>query len=180
MFRTIFVFTIFTLVLCSCVPATIIPAPDFTVTLKPLTVIPTVTVVPTETGAPTEASSNPTPVSGSFTLTSSAFENNKIIPAKYTCGGANISPALAWNNPPAGTVSFALIVDDPDAVNVVGYVWDHWVLFNLPAEIRALDENAHAPEGSLQGVGSGGQSSYQGPCPPSQHHYSFVLYALDT
>jgi Raf kinase inhibitor-like YbhB/YbcL family protein len=177
MFRKILVFTIFTLVLCSCVPATIIPTLDFTATPEPPTVIPTATVALTETSSPSEA---PTTSLGSFTLTSSAFENNGAIPAKYTCGGADISPALAWNDPPVGTVSFTLIVDDPDAVKVVGYVWDHWILFNLPAEIRVLDENVRGPEGSLQGVGSGGQSNYQGPCPPSQHHYDFTLYALDT
>jgi len=89
---------------------------------------------------------------------------------------------LAWNNPPAGTVSFALIVDDPDAVSVAGIVWDHWVLFNLPAETRTLEEGAPAPKGSLEGTSSGGKVGYEGPCPPQgkSHHYNFYLYALDT
>ena len=66
----------------------------------------------------------------SLELTSDAFTNGQSIPAKYSCVGKNISPALAWNEPPAGTQSFALIVDDPDAP--MG-TWVHWVLFNIPA-----------------------------------------------
>ena len=181
MFGRILIVTIFAIVLCSCASA-VIPTPDFTATPKPEptavpTVAPTATVAPTETSLPTEV---PTPTLEPFALTSSAFENNGAIPAKYTCDGANISPALTWNEPPAGTVSFALIVDDPDAVSVAGHVWDHWVLFNLPAEIRSLDAGTRAPEGSLQGISSGGRISYEGPCPPSQHRYNFTLYALNT
>ena len=67
----------------------------------------------------------------SLQLTSDAFTNGQSIPAKYSCKGRNISPALAWNEPPAGTQSFTLIVDDPDAP--MG-TWVHWVLFNIPAD----------------------------------------------
>jgi Raf kinase inhibitor-like YbhB/YbcL family protein len=186
MFRNILLITIFALVSASCTPA-VIPVPDFTATPAAAptavptavpTVAPTSTVAPTETSAPTEI---PTPMEP-FTLTSSVFENNGGIPVKYSCDGTNISPALAWNEPPAGTVSFALIVDDPDAVSVAGIVWDHWVLFNIPAETRTLDEGTRPPAGSLQGVTSGGAVTYEGPCPPpgKPHHYNFTLYALDT
>ena len=71
-------------------------------------------------------------------LTSDAFMNGQSIPAKYACTGKDISPALAWNEPPAGTQSFALIMDDPDAP---GGTWVHWVLYNIPADARTLPED---------------------------------------
>jgi Raf kinase inhibitor-like YbhB/YbcL family protein len=171
--------SIFVLILSGCTPA-VIPLPDFTAT-PAATTVPTLapaTVAPTETSLPTKT---PVPNSAAFTLTSLVFDNNGPIPTKYTCAGPDISPALAWNEPPARTVSFVLIVDDPDAVSVAGMVWDHWVLFNLSAETRALDEGAPAPKGSLEGVSSGKRIGYEGPCPPggSSHHYNFTLYALD-
>ena len=74
----------------------------------------------------------------SLTLTSGAFANGQSIPAKYSCVGKNISPDLAWKEPPAGTQSFALIVDDPDAP--MG-TWVHWVLYNIAADKRNLQED---------------------------------------
>ena len=70
-----------------------------------------------------------------FELTSTAFAAGEPIPAKYTCDGANVSPPLSWGEPPAGTQSLALIMDDPDAP---AGVWDHWLLFNIPADFRHL------------------------------------------
>jgi Raf kinase inhibitor-like YbhB/YbcL family protein len=113
----------------------------------------------------------------SLELTSDAFTNGQSIPAKYSCVGKNISPALAWNEPPAGTQSFALIVDDPDAP--MG-TWVHWVLFNIPADTRGLQENADTSALSV-GKNSSGNMRYDGPCPPSgTHRYFFKLYALDS
>jgi len=113
----------------------------------------------------------------SLTLTSDAFANGQSIPAKYSCVGKNISPAITWDEPPAGTKSFALIVDDPDAP--MG-TWVHWVLFNLPANARSLQENADSSAMSA-GKNSSGNLRYDGPCPPSgTHRYYFKLYALDT
>src|SRR6266496_4075653 len=79
-----------------------------------------------------------TEVNMSLEITSNAFANGQSIPVKYSCKGNNISPDLAWNEPPAGTESFALIVDDPDAP--MG-TWVHWVLYNLPASERNLKED---------------------------------------
>jgi Raf kinase inhibitor-like YbhB/YbcL family protein len=117
-------------------------------------------------------------------LTSDAFTNGQSIPAKYSCRGRNISPALAWNEPPAGTQSFALIVDDPDAP--MG-TWVHWVLFNIPAGTRNLEEDLPLsgknadPDAIYVGKNSSGDLRYDGPCPPSGiHRYYFKLYALDT
>ena len=113
----------------------------------------------------------------SLTLTSDAFANGQSIPAKYSCVGKNISPALAWNEPPAGTQSFALIVDDPDAP---AGTWIHWVLFNIPVSTLSLQESMDTSAMSA-GRNSSGNMSYDGPCPPSgTHRYFFKLYALDS
>ena len=111
-------------------------------------------------------------------LTSDAFANGQSIPAKYSCTGKNLSPALTWNEPPAGTGSFALIVDDPDAP--MG-TWVHWVLYNIPANTRSLAEG-YAPESAVAvGKNSSRNLAYDGPCPPSgTHRYYFKLYALDS
>lgn len=113
-----------------------------------------------------------------LTLTSTAFAAGEPIPAKYTCDGVNVSPPLSWGAPPAGTQSFTLILDDPDAP---AGVWDHWLLFNIPADLRNLPERAGAPAGSVDGKNSWGRTGYGGPCPPrGTHRYFFKLYALDT
>ena len=118
----------------------------------------------------------------SLQLTSNAFAQGQPIPKKYSCKGEDVSPALAWTDPPAGTQSFALIMDDPDAP--VG-TWDHWILFDIPASARGLPHSFPAdktlPDGSISGKNSWGKTGYGGPCPPSgTHRYYFKLYALDT
>ena len=119
-------------------------------------------------------------------LTSPNFESNGDIPGQYTCDGEDISPALAWSDAPAGTKSFALIVDDPDAPDPANprMTWVHWVLYNLPADAGGLPENvanATLPTGTLQGVNDWGRTGYGGPCPPvGKHRYFHKLYALDT
>ena len=115
-------------------------------------------------------------------ITSSAFEEGGLIPAKYTCDGADVSPPLQWDAVPEGTKSIALICDDPDAP--MG-TWVHWVLFNLPAETKELVEDIPAdkilPDGASQGVSDFGRIGYGGPCPPGgTHRYFFKIYALDT
>ena len=115
-------------------------------------------------------------------ITSSAFEDGGLIPAKYTCDGSDISPPLQWEAVPEGTKSIALICDDPDAP--MG-TWVHWVIFGLPAETRELAENIPAdetlPNGAKQGISDFGRIGYGGPCPPSgTHRYFFKIYALDT
>ena len=115
-------------------------------------------------------------------ITSSAFEEDGLIPEKYTCDGIDISPPLAWTSIPEGTKTFALICDDPDAP--MG-TWVHWVLFNIPANINELPESI-LPERSLesgakQGMNDFHKIGYGGPCPPGgTHRYFFKIYALDT
>lgn len=112
----------------------------------------------------------------SFTLNSFAFNNNTSIPLKYSGKGQNLSPPLAWQNPPSGTKSYALICDDPDAP---GGSWTHWVLYNIPSSVKNIAEGK-TPKGATLGKNSWGKTSYNGPNPPSgTHHYYFTLYALD-
>ncbi len=115
-------------------------------------------------------------------LHSSAFSPGGEIPAKYTCDGTDVSPALRWTDPPAGTHGFALITDDPDAP---GGTWVHWVFYDIPPTVRELPEAVPARE-SIAGVGRQGANDfkrvgYGGPCPPGgpAHRYFFRLYALD-
>jgi Raf kinase inhibitor-like YbhB/YbcL family protein len=109
-------------------------------------------------------------------LSSAAFPHSGMIPAKFTCDGADVSPHLAIADAPAGTASFALIVDDPDAP--VGN-WVHWVVWNIGADTREIAENT-VPPGALLGINDFRKQKYGGPCPPSgTHRYFFKLYALD-
>lgn len=117
-----------------------------------------------------------------MSLTSTAFAAGESIPPKYTCDGENVSPSLQWEQPPAGTQSLALIMDDPDAPSGT---FVHWVYYDLPPALRALPEGVPAGEkpsqGGMNGNNGAGRSGYTGPCPPSgTHRYFFRLYALDT
>jgi hypothetical protein len=115
-------------------------------------------------------------------VTSSAFQPDGVIPKKYSCDGAEVTPPLAWSDPPAGTKSFSLIMDDPDARPTT---WVHWVLFDVPADARSLPENLpktnELANGARQGVNGEPKIGYEGPCPPPGpvHNYHFKLYALD-
>jgi Raf kinase inhibitor-like YbhB/YbcL family protein len=116
-------------------------------------------------------------------LKTTAFAPGGTIPKQFTCSGRDESPALSWNQPPAQTRSFALIVDDPDAP---AGDWVHWVVYNLPATARQLP--AHVPPGDgvagggKQGVNDFSRLGWGGPCPPpgKPHRYFFRLYAVDT
>jgi Raf kinase inhibitor-like YbhB/YbcL family protein len=118
-------------------------------------------------------------------LTSSAFANNGKIPAQYTCDGVDVSPPLSWSDAPQGTRSFALIVDDPDAPDPKApkVTWVHWVVYNIPAGVQSLPEDAARrglPAGAQQGLNDSKRVAYNGPCPPiGRHRYFHKLYALD-
>ncbi len=116
-------------------------------------------------------------------ISSTAFSAGETIPQKFTCDGPDVSPNLAWAEPSAKFQSFALIMDDPDAP---GGTWVHWVLFDLPADTKALPEGVAKQEqlasGARQGRNDFGKIGYGGPCPPpgKPHRYFFKLYALDS
>jgi len=114
-------------------------------------------------------------------IKSSAFGSGEMIPAKYTCDGADFSPQLEWSGSPAGTRSFALICDDPDAP--MG-TWVHWVIYDIPPSATMLAEGISRekdlPGGGTQGINDFRKIGYGGPCPPGgTHRYFFKLYALD-
>lgn len=114
-------------------------------------------------------------------LTSTAFQAGGKIPQQFTCEGQDVSPDLSWSEAPKETKSFALVVHDPDAPRVDGFV--HWVLYNIPASTNHIAQNVpkngSIPELGLQGRNDSGKIGYIGPCPPSgTHRYFFRLYAL--
>ena len=123
-----------------------------------------------------------------MTLASSAFADGGVIPDKYTqaSGTTPVSPALSWDNVPAGTVSFTLIMHDPDtAPNKGSADVLHWMAFNIPGTARALPENvpttATLPDGTVQPNNRVGTPGFLGPgARMVYHHYTFELYALDT
>ncbi|HJT89721.1 MAG TPA: YbhB/YbcL family Raf kinase inhibitor-like protein [Bryobacteraceae bacterium] len=114
-----------------------------------------------------------------FKLFSNAFSEGGWIPDLHTCQGADLSPSLEWRDAPAGTRSFALIVDDPDAP---AGTWNHWLLFDIPAGVHNLAQGYKPATLGISGKNDFGKPGYGGPCPPKghgPHRYFFRLYALD-
>lgn len=116
-------------------------------------------------------------------LQSNAFKQKGGIPKKYTCDGANVSPALSWQDVPEGTESFVIICYDS---HPVANNWVHWLVYNIPVGTVKLEEGRpnvwKLEEGILQGKSTFGNAGYGGPCPPPGsgiHHYHFLIYALD-
>ena len=113
----------------------------------------------------------------------SVFEAQQPIPVKHTCDGENISPLLKFAHVPPEAKTLVLIMDDPDAPHGT---FDHWIVWNLPPDVKEVSEGA--PEFKrlspppLQGNNGYHVRDYKGPCPPvgKPHHYHFKLYALDT
>ncbi len=130
-----------------------------------------------------------------FELTSPDIKPGQPLADKFTftglgCSGQNVSPALSWKNPPAGTQSFALMVHDPDAKTGGAGIW-HWVVINIPATATSIPQGAGTADGANLPAGSRqinndylaflNSPGYGGPCPPKgapPHHYVFTLYAL--
>jgi Raf kinase inhibitor-like YbhB/YbcL family protein len=116
-------------------------------------------------------------VNMSIQVTSTAFSEGDKIPRIYACDDQNISPPLTWTGVPTGTVSLALIMDDPDAPSGT---WVHWVLFNLAPDTTSLEQGKNG--GGSDGKNDFNKLGYGGPCPPrgSNHRYFIKIYALDT
>jgi len=119
-------------------------------------------------------------------LTSTNFQHQGEIPQVLTCDGKDHSPELSWSDAPAGTKSFVLIIDDPDAPDPTNprMTWVHWVLYNIPRDVETLPEGVQPeqlPSGTLEGINDWKRTGYGGPCPPiGRHRYFHKLYALDT
>jgi len=114
-------------------------------------------------------------------LASPAFKDKEIIPSRYTCEGANISPPLEISGVPQNAKCLVLIMDDPD---VPAYIraermWDHWIIFNMLPSTHQIPE-MKGPASGIHGKTTFGHTKYGGPCPPDrEHRYFFKLYALD-
>ncbi len=119
-----------------------------------------------------------------FMLTSKLLKNNEILHNDlvlngYGCKGGNISPDLAWINPPIETKSFAIICHDPDAPKENG--WYHWLVVNIPLNVSSIEKGGKI-EGSLETLTDFDSTGYNGAAPPvghGIHHYNFTIYALD-
>jgi Raf kinase inhibitor-like YbhB/YbcL family protein len=123
---------------------------------------------------------------GTFTVSSPAFKAGQAIPEEYTDYGKGRSIPLSWSNPPPGTRSIAIVMDDPDAKAPRAFV--HWLIYNIPADMKSLEAGLPTksrldnPKGALQGSNSKKSTGYFGPRPPKgdpPHHYQIKVYALD-
>ena len=113
-------------------------------------------------------------------LVSSAFADGAAVPRRFTCDGENLSPPLQWSDAPAGTRSFVLLCDDPDAP---AGTWHHWAAYDLPPTVTELAVGAAQNKNIKQAVNDFRKMGYGGPCPPhghGPHHYHFRLLALST
>lgn len=116
-----------------------------------------------------------------LTLTTTAFENGARIPDVHTCRGDDVSPPLSWEGEPADTVTFALIMEDPDAP---GGTFTHWIVYNLPKDCHSLEKvipiEKNLGNGGIHGKNDFGKYGYRGPCPPTneRHRYSIKIFAL--
>ena len=113
-------------------------------------------------------------------LSSPAFNDREPIPDKYGYETENINPSLEIGEVPADAISLALVVDDPDAQEPVGQIWDHWIVWNLDPGISQIEEGS-IPSGATEGRNDFDEPGYGGPRPPDREHtYHFRLYALNT
>ena len=125
-----------------------------------------------------------------FTLTSTTFQDGKIMPKKVAnnragnanCVGENVSPQLSWTNVPAGTKSFVLLMNDPEGRAPSGV--SHWVAYGIPASVTgfAEGETSKPSDKYVGGKSTMGVGNYSGPCTPpntTPHHYTFILIATD-
>ena len=121
-------------------------------------------------------SSKPPKPSTDLRMNLPAISTTENMPARYTCEGPDISPAIYIAGIPEGTRSLALLMDDPDATKGT---FHHWVMWDIPSHNRII-EMGTVPKGAVLGKNDAGEAKYKGPCPPDekQHHYHFKLYAL--
>ncbi|MEF8850856.1 MAG: YbhB/YbcL family Raf kinase inhibitor-like protein [Haloarculaceae archaeon] len=117
-----------------------------------------------------------------LTLTSPAFEDGGTIPDRYGYTAANVNPPLEISGVPESARSLLLVVDDPDAREPAGKIWDHWVVWDIPGDVGSIPEDWDAAAtGATEGENDYGETGWGGPNPPDREHtYRFLLYALDT
>ena len=116
-----------------------------------------------------------------MTITSSAFQSNSLMPAKYSCDGEGVNPPLEFGDVPTDAKSLVLLMDDPDVPKnlLPAGVFDHWVIYNIDPSVKEIAEDSTPP--GVQGLNGAGQEKYAAACPPDkEHRYFFNLYALDS
>jgi hypothetical protein len=124
-----------------------------------------------------------------FTLTSTTFKDGQMMPRKVAnnlsnnpnCVGMNVSPQLSWSNPPEGTKSFAILMEDPEGRGGAGV--HHWVAYGIAPTVTSFAEGelSKPSDKYVGGKSTQGVGYYSGPCTPpgSPHHYTFVVIATD-
>ena len=114
-----------------------------------------------------------------FTITSNSFKDGEVIKNIYACP-ENRQPHFSWKGYPENTKYFAIIMDDADAISVVGHIFVHWNVFNIPSTITSINEGQKIIEGSTMGMNHFKRKDYSGPCPPkgNPHTYATSIYAL--
>mgnify|MGYP000085473397 FL=1 len=114
-------------------------------------------------------------------LTSPAFEDGETIPERYGYTEDNVNPPFEISGAPSNTESFLIVVDDPDAREPAGKIWDHWVVWNIDADTESIPEDWDpGGAGAVAGENDYGETGWGGPNPPDREHtYRFLLYALD-
>ena len=115
-------------------------------------------------------------------LTSDAFADGEPIPERYGYRVENVNPPLSIEDPPSEVETLAVVVDDPDAMEPAGKVWDHWVVWNLPVDTTEIPADFDPTTvGAIEGTNDYDEVGYGGPNPPDREHtYRFLAYALDT
>jgi Raf kinase inhibitor-like YbhB/YbcL family protein len=115
-----------------------------------------------------------------LSLSSSAFDDGERIPDKYGYTEANINPPLSIDGVPPEAESLVLIVDDPDAKEPAGKIWNHWLVWDIDPDRTEIPED-WSPETATEGQNDYAEHGYGGPNPPDREHtYRFRLYAIDT
>jgi len=113
-------------------------------------------------------------------LSSPEFDDRDRIPTAHGYTEANTNPPLEIRNVPSAAESLLLVVDDPDAREPAGTVWDHWLCWSIPPDTERIPAGS-TPEGAVEGQNDYGETGWGGPNPPDREHsYRFLLYALDT
>lgn len=123
---------------------------------------------------PTTTAAAPTTFPTTMRLTSTAFEDEDAIPERFTCDGADISPALTLTDVPTDARTLVLVMEDPDAP---GGTWDHWIAYDIPLVSEIIEDVGDL---GIPAANSWGEPGYGGPCPPNgTHRYFFTIFALD-
>ncbi len=146
--------------------------------MKKFAVFAIIIIVAVLLGLLTLKSTNPNSKRQAMIISSSAFNNNDKIPAKFTCDGGGINPELIIQNVPAEAKSLAIIMDDPDAPSGT---FTHWLVWNIDPKTETIKQES-VPPGAIEGQNGSGKIGYTGPCPPDgkPHRYFFKLYALNS